>query len=467
MGSVIITSPEAALPEPSSSDPAAVEQRLRRRERELRAIRRVNDALYTRTNLDDIEREALVIAVDLLNASGGTIYLHDPQKKVLIFKYVLGATPEITRKLQGMEMPDDRGIAGGVFQSGEGQITLKVGETSQHNREVDAKTQFRTESTVTVPLKTTAGVRIGVMQLLNRKDGAFDDDDLEVLGLLGAYAAQAIENARLHEEARRASVVNLIGDISHDVKNFLTPVVTGTQTLEMIIDQMYADLDDVIPQVPAELKDSLCWAVDGVRGFFKEAVNMVYDGSRDAQERVREIADAIKGITSKPHFELSDFSERAEQVAKYLKPVAEREGVLIDLTGIDRDLPHFEIDRKSIYNCLYNLINNAIPETPAGGRIYVRAKVCDFDGRPGIEIQVQDTGRGMPEHVRQRILSGDSISTKPGGTGLGTRIVLNVVELHGGKVDIRSEAGVGTAFILQLPQRQSHAEEAAEGAGEA
>lgn len=456
----LLASPPAVEPMPSLvSGDTSLEQRLHRRERELRAIRRISAALHARTNLDELEREALDVAIETLEASGGTIYLHDPNKKVLIFRYVVGATPEITKKLTGLEMPDDRGISGEVFHSGEGRITLKVSEDSSHNREVDARTQFRTESTITVPLKSMAGHTLGVMQLLNRRQGHFDEDDLEVLAIISAQAASAIETARLYEEARRASVIHLIGDISHDVKNFLTPVVTGTQTLEMMMDSMFEDVQRELPNVPDANREALDWAVGGVRDFYKEAVGMVYDGARDAQERVREIADAIKGIISKPHFELTDIRERVEQVAKYLKPVAERESVTIDLSGIQETEP-VEIDRKGFYNALYNLINNAIPETPAGGMIMVRTRPIDFEGRPGLEIQVADTGNGMPRHVRERILSGDSISTKPGGTGLGTKIVLNVVELHHGKIDIRSEPGNGTTFIIRIPMRQPRREPA-------
>ncbi|MBM3947144.1 MAG: HAMP domain-containing histidine kinase, partial [SAR202 cluster bacterium] len=207
----------------------------------------------------------------------------------------------------------------------------------------------------------------------------------------------------------------------------------------------------------------------GVRDFYKEAMNMVYDGARDAQERVREIADAIKGIIAVPHYEPTDFRERAEAVVKVLSIVAERQGVTIDLSGL-RDVGLIELDRKGIYNTIYNLINNAIPETPERGRIMVRCREIEYNGRPGVEIQVADTGRGMPEHVRERMFTDNAVSTKPGGTGLGTRIVKNVVEAHHGVIRVDSEAGQGTTFTICLPREQPRpeVEDGAEetGAGE-
>src|SRR5205085_12670848 len=80
---------------------ALLRERLHRRERELQAIRRITTALHARTNLDELERQTLNVAIEVVDAQGGTIYLHDPREEVLIFRYVVGATPEITRRLQG------------------------------------------------------------------------------------------------------------------------------------------------------------------------------------------------------------------------------------------------------------------------------------------------------------------------------------------------------------------------------
>jgi signal transduction histidine kinase len=443
---------------------ASAEERLRRRERELRAIRRITAAMHARTSLDELERQALDVSIETVDASGGTIYLHDPKKEVLVFRYVVGATPEITKKLQGMEMPDTQGIAGEVFHSGVGRITLDVSQERNFNKTIDTGTQFQTKSTVTVPLKSMDGHSIGVLQVLNRRYGRFDDEDLEVLEILGAQAGSAIETARLHEEARRVSIMNLIGDISHDVKNLLTPVETGTQTLEYMIDSMFKDLDGMLEEVPQEQRGKICWAVEGVRDFYKEAVGMILEGSRDAQERVREIADAIKGVISQPHFEDTDFRERVEAVAKVLKLVAERKGIAIDVSGV-QDTGPVELDRKGIYNALYNLINNAIPETPEGGMIVVRSRLAEQEEVPGLEFQVQDTGRGMPPHVRERMFSENAISTKPGGTGLGTRIVKNVVDAHHGTIRVDSEEGQGTTFTVWIPLRQPRGNIAAPDAG--
>ncbi len=450
----------ATSDEPNSDSEriALLEARLRRRDRELQAIHRMMAALSGRTKLGEVEREALNVAIEVVNATGGTIYVHDPDKKVLVFRYVVGASPEITKKLLNMEMPDNKGIAGDVFHSPKGRITADVSKDANHSTDIDGKTRFVTKSMVTVPLKKMGEGNIGVFQILNKQQDDFDEEDLALLEILGAQAGTAIQNAQLFEEARRASVINLIGDISHDVKNLITPVVTGTQTLELMMDSMFEDLAVAMKDLEAKKLEEVDWAIGGVRDFYKEAMSMVYDGARDSQERVREIADAIKGVISKPHYEMSDFRERAEAVAKVLRMVADPKGIGLDLSGIQETGP-VELDRKGIYNLIYNLINNAIPETPVGGTISVRTQAIDFNGQPGLQIQFADTGRGMPEHVRSKMFTDDAVSTKPGGTGLGTRIVKNVVDAHNGTIRVDSEAGRGTTFTIQIPMRQPRGEQ--------
>ena len=112
-------------------------------------------------------------------------------------------------------------------------------------------------------------------------------------------------------------------------------------------------------------------------------------------------------------------------------------------------LPEFHADERRLYNAFYNLINNAIPETPPGGSITVRGHLDQDTG--GIALAVADTGRGMPPEIRDRLFSAKAISTKKGGTGLGTKIVKDVVDAHKGKIWVESEPGVGTTFHLRFP----------------
>lgn len=450
----ILSSTLIHLQEPTPTQVQLLKDRLQRLERELDAVHRLTTATLGGMKPVAIERQALLIAIEVLEATAGTMYVHDPASHELVFRHVIAPSEEVVSQLQGMRMPDDQGVAGAVFQAGKRRATFDVQSEQIHNRTIDEQTRFVTKEMLTVPLVSSTHATIGVMQVLNKRQGHFTDDDWDILEIIGARAASVIETARLYEEARRASVINLIGDISHDVKNLLTPVVTGTQTLEMMMETMFDSLEQVTADgaVPEESKRRIDWAVGGVRDFYKEAMGMTYDGASDIQERVREIADCIKGIISQPHFESTEIGERVEAVARVLRLVAEKSGISIDTSGVLFNGP-IELDKKGIYNALYNLINNAIPETPSGGIISVSSREVTFRGTPGVEIQVGDTGRGMPPHVRERMFSDNAVSTKPGGTGLGTRIVKNVVESHGGEISVDSVLGQGTTFTILLPQR--------------
>jgi signal transduction histidine kinase len=137
-----------------------------------------------------------------------------------------------------------------------------------------------------------------------------------------------------------------------------------------------------------------------------------------------------------------------DQVIETLSGVATDKGVMLRAEGLE-ELPTIYADETRLYNAFYNLINNAIPEVPRGGSVTVRGRV-----EPGTEtvlISVADTGRGMPEEVRRSLFAARTISRKQGGTGLGTKIVKDVVEAHGGQISVESQENVGSTFHLRLP----------------
>jgi signal transduction histidine kinase len=69
-------------------------------------------------------------------------------------------------------------------------------------------------------------------------------------------------------------------------------------------------------------------------------------------------------------------------------------------------------------------------------------------------VEVADTGRGMPEHIRIKLFTDQAPTTKVGGTGLGTLIVKRAVDAHRGTITVASQENVGTTFRMRLPLRQ-------------
>lgn len=428
---------------------AELEATLDHRERQIEAMRRTSEALFSYSSVDDMIRETLTLAIEVLCADAGSLLLHDPTNDTLVFRFVVGpAAPTLT----GFAMPADKGIAGQVFRTGKSELTAAVQKQANFNSSVDEKTGYRTESMMTVPVKRPGGDPIGVMQILNANDPAFGPRDLEVLEVLCDQAAAAIENTHLAQEARKAQIVNVLGDISHDIKNLLTPIQTGVWTLESLLDDLFAEINAICTAGNAD--DPLVAKLNEATSYVREDYGWILENAVDAankvQARTKEIADAVKGESAPPLFEEGSLNDTAEEIARSLRLVAESKGVHLHL-DLDPDLPLVEFDRKQMYNALYNLVNNAIPETPQGGSVTMRIRCPQPDKA---RIEVIDTGRGMPEQVRAKLFTDAAISTKPGGTGLGTRIVAGVVRRHGGTITVSSIEGQGTTFTVDLPRRQ-------------
>jgi signal transduction histidine kinase len=431
------------------------EGRLAQLNRQLQSIHRITAALGTVTKLSDLVRLALQVSLDCVQARDGSVILHHAEKDRLIFAYVIGAKAE---DLTGMELAPDQGLAGAVFQSGELRVSEDVSAEADHARDFEEKLEYRTRNMVTVPLKSPAGRTLGVMQVLNKDTGTFDPEDVSVLEILGAQIAIAIESARLYEEARLAEVVRFIGNLSHDVKNMITPSQTGAETLKLIADDTYAALDAVLTpeQFPSCTLDDLILPLDDLRMMYPEMVELILDGCEAVQQRMVEVSAAVKGIVSEPHFERQPLGPVIERVIKPLVLVGEKAEVLVGYEP-EGELPDLDLDDKQLYNAIYNLVNNAIQATPAGGSVTVRTRLEDNPGFPegqAAVLEVTDTGQGMPPEVRAKAFTDHAISTKPMGTGLGTKIVKNVMDVHGAKIEVESEVGQGTTIRCRLPLRK-------------
>jgi len=242
---------------------------------------------------------------------------------------------------------------------------------------------------------------------------------------------------RLLEEAKLAEVSRRIADIGHDVKNMLTPIQMGMQLLEDELDEHFKVLPDTIrDQNPT------------TQTLYKDIIGMTRRGSSRIQMRVKEIADAVKGINSPPQFAACHLGKIVDSVLQALRFNAEEREILLQSRGLDA-LPILQADEQRLFNALYNLVNNAIPEVPSGGSVTITGALSP-NGKE-LVLTVKDTGRGMAPDVLSSLFTYRVVSRKPGGTGLGTKIVKDVVDAHGGTIRVESTEGKGTIFTISLP----------------
>ena len=400
---------------------------------QLAAIERVSHALFHTIDLDELVETTLRIALEEVEGEAGSILLADPENEQLIFQYSIGDKP-VPR---GTAIGWNSGISGAVFQSGSPRLTTQMHERAEHNSQIDLATGFKTREMITVPLRRWRSEPIGVMNILNKRNGRLNDQDLGLLTIISAFAALAIQQARQFEDAKKAEVVTLLGDIGHDLKNLLTPVQAGVDLLR-----------DVMKEVFGAMNNADATRNTTNRKFCDESVEIAQNGIRRLHERVKEMADCVKGLSSPPDFSRCRLGDVVREVFQTLLILAKEKQITLQTEGLE-SLPEIQADERRLYNAFYNLINNAIPETPAGGSISVRGH--HQNGASHVMLSVMDTGRGMPAHIRERLFSAKAVTTKKGGTGLGTKIVKDVVDAHCGTIRVDSTPGVGTIFHIELP----------------
>ena len=243
--------------------------------------------------------------------------------------------------------------------------------------------------------------------------------------------------AQLLEETKVAEVSRVLGDIGHDIKNMVMPVLNGAWLLQ-------DELNELFPRLSATTKN----AHKESQELSSEIIEMIGRNAQRIQDRVKEIADAVKGVTTPPRFGPCDISKVVEDVMAALRVYANERGVRLAIQGLDT-LPSIQADERRLFNAFYNLINNAIPEVPKGGTVAIYGHTQP-DGK-SIQVSVMDTGRGMPPEIRESLFTIRAITSKTGGTGLGTKIVKDVITAHQGTITVESEEGSGTTFHVTLP----------------
>lgn len=184
----------------------------------------------------------------------------------------------------------------------------------------------------------------------------------------------------------------------------------------------------------------------------KKLLSIIAEESNRLIELVNSLLDISKleaGMVAY-NFAKADINPLIERAVNEIVPLAEAKRIRIDKDL--QELPALPLDTERVLQVLRNLIGNALKFTLRGGVVTVSSQPAEG----GVLISVRDTGPGIPkEHAavifdkyRQAVVAG---SHKLQGTGLGLAIVKHIVQDHGGKVWVESEAGSGCTFTMVLP----------------
>lgn len=190
---------------------------------------------------------------------------------------------------------------------------------------------------------------------------------------------------------------------------------------------------------------------------YREYAGNIHESGRHLLHLINEILDLsrIEAGRYELHEEPVRLSDIVEDCHRLLKLRADSKGLQISLE-FDPWLPQIWVDERAVRQICLNLLSNALKFTPKGGSITTTVAMTSDGGQL---LSVRDTGPGIPKEEIPKVMQvfgqgSLALQTAEGGTGLGLPIVQNLVELHGGTFELRSELRKGTEAIVTLPKKR-------------
>jgi signal transduction histidine kinase len=168
-------------------------------------------------------------------------------------------------------------------------------------------------------------------------------------------------------------------------------------------------------------------------------------------ERLNTVIQNVRRATRppEPHFEVLSVHDLFNETVPLIEPLMQKSG--IELTVKEEfNIPAFYVDRYRLQTALFNLVQNAAEAMPEGGEIVVSA-FTEQDHHT-VAIRVRDNGPGIPAELMEKVCEPFfSTHTNEGLRGLGLAIVQDIMKIHSGRIDIKSQPGEGTEIILYFP----------------
>jgi len=163
----------------------------------------ISQSLYQYISIDDLILHIIKQMKEVMEAEGVSVILHDDPKNEFVFCWAESDPNGLVTKLKEIRFPADKGIAGSVFKSGKAELISNIDRDPRHYKEIDYSTGFKTSSMIAAPLQKKEKT-IGVLEVLNKKKGIFDHEDLTFVTTLTPIIAMALDNARMYAELDEA-----------------------------------------------------------------------------------------------------------------------------------------------------------------------------------------------------------------------------------------------------------------------
>lgn len=372
--------------------------------------------LASTLDLDVLLKRIVQAAADITAAEAASILLYDNTSRQLYFQV---ATNMDEPTLRGLVVPLEGSIAGWIVTNRRPVRIDNVHKDSRYFGKIEQTTGYATRSLLGIPLVTKDKV-VGVLEVLNKRRGKFTPSNENLLSVLGAQAAVAIENARLFQQS------DLISEFVHELRTPLASLSTATYLL-------------LRPEMSREQQEQIINNIHNETLRLNSLASAFLDLARLESGRVQ---------FRKSTFDIVDLFNECRDVM-----ISKAQESRINIQVSDPDGPSsLEADRDKLKQVILNLLSNAIKYNHPGGFVSLHTQA----GETRMQISVQDTGIGIPENAQShlfekfyRVREHEKMAV---GTGLGLSICKQIVQGHGGTIEVKSRQGEGTTIIVDLPR---------------
>jgi signal transduction histidine kinase len=402
----------------------------RRRAEELGLLHEVGRSLVETLDIEQVLQAGVRNLARIVDAPDAYLMLVSEDGRRLAVRAVHGSGEASGRSLHLPVEPNDS-LAARVFESREPIVVRDALVDPRVRPDLRALTGGRAYLALPLVVRDRA---IGAVVILDtRGPRLFTPGEVERAAAIANQLAVAAENARLYEDLRRSYA---------QLERAQQQLIQG---------ERLAALGELSAVVAHEVRNPL-----GVIFNSLGSLRRLVRPSGDAKmlfDIVEEEADRLNRIVG----DLLDFARpstpelRPEQLDRVVEDAVGaalgQQGAAIDLAReLDLDVPPVTMDARLVRQAVLNVAVNAVQAMPRGGRITIRTR---REARTAL-LEIEDTGAGIAEEVRERIFE-PFFTTKASGTGLGLAVVKRIVESHGGTVCVRSVPGAGTTFALRFP----------------
>ena len=407
---------------------------LERKVTQLEALDVVGQAVSSSLDLTEVLNAIITQAVRLSGADGGSISEFDEDSRQFRLETVCGTSPKVRDDLRGTRIGlDDSFLGKAATRRKPMEIPdLRDAPLDPHLRAL-ADDGWR--SLVAVPMLREDRI-VGAMVVRRHTPGRFPEEIHDLLATFASQSALALTNAQLYRQLERQSAAlevasqhksDFLASMSHELRTPLNAIIGFS---EVLLERMFGELN--------ERQDEYLRDIWSSGKHLLELLNDILDLSK---------IEAGQMVLNRSEF---DVGESLEYCLSLVRERAIKQRIVLSLE-VEPEVGLLNADRLRVRQVVLNLLSNAVKFTPDGGRVQVRASMRDQD----LVVTVADTGPGVAAEDRQRIFDsfqqGTRHTEQVEGTGLGLTLSKQIVELHGGRIWIDSEAGNGSTFGFALP----------------